>query len=618
MRVSQLYEMYGLDQIAKGCWKTAIRLGTALFIVDESTNLQLAGAAIAAMSLFQAIAAVGAVSKPIASAQNCLLIILCILGGMAVPRRSEVYLIFIALAGFGYDTAWVKVEISEEGSLESKKTFDALTQHANAMEYLGALVGWPLSLAAYNAGGLPSLFKALLFPAIVSNVMPTRSHCRDQTRGRPRSFFSRDSSSSENKFWSFRRGADGDGSKDDDDDDDEEAKEDSEPTRSTSVELGALTTAVSSVLRGVSSIEESHLKSATETLQYRMTRRLLLMASTLGFFGGILESAATLYYIEVAKVPRATIVVAFMISEIMRIVTAYVMTYGHETLQISFAAQLAALYFLVPSPVIGVMICHVIIDTTYVVNRRATVRLQDVYAPRSVPYRRVVTLAEVAQKCTKIAGSFVGPVAFGLSGTAPFGVLFLTSLLGTLWASHSHTRLSSEALVTTVESFAPRVHHSSSSHLPDEDDAPDQTYRLDKGLSSATLMRNVIGIYGLIHEALPENMSWDHWAHKQARRPSGLSASMHGKLATREKIIASLKQDKHHIDRSFNRMTSTDSKESYRSWRTILPTLLGSSFTSSDELAASGSSSHTGATASTPPRAFQARHVSNPPGLEDV
>jgi len=46
------------------------------------------------------------------------------------------------------------------------------------MEKLGSLVGWPLSLFAYNAGGLPTLFRTLFFAALISNIMPARSLLR--------------------------------------------------------------------------------------------------------------------------------------------------------------------------------------------------------------------------------------------------------------------------------------------------------------------------------------------------------------------------------------------------------------------------------------------------------
>jgi len=84
------------------------------------------------------------------------------------------------------------------------------------------------------------------------------------------------------------------------------------------------------------------------------------------------------------------------------------------------------------------------------------VPLQDVYAPQCVLYRRIVPITEVGMRCTKVAGSFVGPVAFGASGTAPFTVLFLTTIVSTHSVSHAHNRVTSEAIVGAFESFAPR------------------------------------------------------------------------------------------------------------------------------------------------------------------
>jgi len=136
--VMSLFVLYGVDQVATGTWQSAIRLAVALFVVDENTDLAL-----------------GAVSKPLAAGQNAVLVVLCFLGGgtAIIPRRrrSVVFLLLFAVAGLGFDTAWVKVAISEE--LPSKRVFDRLTQHASAMEKLGSLVGWPLAVLAYGAGG---------------------------------------------------------------------------------------------------------------------------------------------------------------------------------------------------------------------------------------------------------------------------------------------------------------------------------------------------------------------------------------------------------------------------------------------------------------------------------
>jgi len=163
-----------------------------------------------------------------------------------------------------------------------------------------------------------------------------------------------------------------------------------------------LSTAVTSILRGVSSIDDSRLKVATETMQYRMTRRLLVTSLILGFFDGLIESAPTPYFLEVVELPRAMVVLTNMVADIIGVASAYVMTSGLEMLRVSFCMQLAAIFFLVPKSATAVVItaCYVVIVTTHVISRRAIVRLQSVYAPQCVPYRRIVPIAEVGFRCT--------------------------------------------------------------------------------------------------------------------------------------------------------------------------------------------------------------------------